>query len=453
MKYTEDFKKSEQYKQRYVDSIEKFIGKRQEEASFLRKKYAENILTDTEKYREDFISLLGFPLTEYDGKNIPLLKTEKLSDEEGYCIYRVSAEVLPDFCMTGLLFKRNCDGKRPLVIVQHGGEGTPELISGIYKDTHNYHDMLMRTLEKNVHVFAPQLLLWNEQYGVPFDRETIDAKLKAVGSSITALELYSLRKFIDCFEKEDCVSSFGMVGLSYGGFYTLFASAVEKRIRSAVSCAYFNSRDNYFTSDWTWFDFSKKFNDAEIACLSYPRNLYIEVAKNDDLFDYRYAVKSFERVKEICNGNDAWIDFSVYEGCHEFDKNEIFVDRMVHDLEVFDERKKTVREFLGKTVTVKIDRPIGFVHRKEKYFLEYPINYGYIPGVLGGDGEELDVYLLGVSEAVSEYTAKIIGIVHRQNDCEDKLVAAPEGMCFTKEEIEKAVRFQEQYYDSDAEVL
>lgn len=119
----------------------------------------------------------------------------------------------------------------------------------------------------------------------------------------------------------------------------------------------------------------------------------------------------------------------------------------------FKERKELVHSYLGKTVTVKIDRPIGYVHKKENYSLIYPINYGFIPGVFGGDGEELDVYLLGIDTPVNEYTARIIGIVHRQNDDEDKLVAAPEGVYYTSIEIEKAVHFQEQYYESRAEAL
>ncbi|MBR5120843.1 MAG: hypothetical protein IKV02_07585, partial [Clostridia bacterium] len=61
-----------------------------------------------------------------------------------------------------------------------------------------------------------------------------------------------------------------------------------------------------------------------------------------------------------------------------------------------EERKALARSFLGKVVCIGIDRPIGYVHQKETYSLTYPINYGYIPGVLGGDGEEMDVYLLGV---------------------------------------------------------
>ena len=119
----------------------------------------------------------------------------------------------------------------------------------------------------------------------------------------------------------------------------------------------------------------------------------------------------------------------------------------------YEERKAQVLSYLGKTVTIGIDRPIGYVHVKEKYSLTYHINYGYIPGVLGGDGEELDVYLLGVDHPVEEYTARIIGIVHRENDVEDKLVAAPIGMTFTAAEMYEAVHFQEQYYDSHVQAL
>ena len=100
-----------------------------------------------------------------------------------------------------------------------------------------------------------------------------------------------------------------------------------------------------------------------------------------------------------------------------------------------DERKALARFYRGKTVHIGIDRPIGYVHQKETYALTYPINYGYIPGVLGGDGEEMDVYLLGVDIPVEEFDAHIIAIVHREDDVEDKLVAAPEGAIFTKEEI------------------
>lgn len=111
-----------------------------------------------------------------------------------------------------------------------------------------------------------------------------------------------------------------------------------------------------------------------------------------------------------------------------------------------EERHAQVESYLGTTVTIGIDRPIGYVHHKGEKTLVYPINYGYIPGVLGGDEEELDVFLVGVDQPVSEFTGRIIGIAYRADDVEDKLIMAPEGVAFTAEEMAKAVQFQEKYY-------
>ena len=111
-----------------------------------------------------------------------------------------------------------------------------------------------------------------------------------------------------------------------------------------------------------------------------------------------------------------------------------------------EERHAQVESYLGKVVSIGIDRPIGYVHHKGAKTLVYPINYGYIPGVLGGDAEELDVYLVGVDTPVQEYTGRIVGIVYRADDVEDKLVMAPEGVTLTAAEMAEAVRFQEKYY-------
>ena len=103
---------------------------------------------------------------------------------------------------------------------------------------------------------------------------------------------------------------------------------------------------------------------------------------------------------------------------------------------------------LGKTVKVIIDRPLGTYHPKHKD-LYYPINYGYIEGIIAPDGEEQDVYILGVNEPVEEFTGKIIAIIKRFDDVEEKWVVAPENMTFTKEEIMKQVEFQEKYFKTE----
>ena len=113
-----------------------------------------------------------------------------------------------------------------------------------------------------------------------------------------------------------------------------------------------------------------------------------------------------------------------------------------------EERHAQVQSYLGKTVSIEIDRPIGYVHRKGEKTLVYPINYGFIPGVPGGDDEELDVFLVGVDEPVSSFTGEIIAIVYRSNDVEDKLVMAPAGCTFSAEQIAAAISFQEKYYRS-----
>ena len=103
---------------------------------------------------------------------------------------------------------------------------------------------------------------------------------------------------------------------------------------------------------------------------------------------------------------------------------------------------------LGDVLSIKMDRPIGTVHPKHPDLI-YPINYGYVPGLMAPDGEEQDAYVLGVSEPLEEFTGKLIAVIHRFDDVEEKWVLAPEGMDFTKEQIGEMTHFQEQYYHTE----
>ena len=114
-----------------------------------------------------------------------------------------------------------------------------------------------------------------------------------------------------------------------------------------------------------------------------------------------------------------------------------------------DHREELIRNLLGKTVLICVDRPIGYNHNG----LIYPVNYGFIPGIIAGDGEEQDAYILGVDVPLTEFNGWVVGAVRRKNDCEDKLVVAPEGMTFHRTEIAEAVRFQERFFDHTIEVF
>ena len=101
-------------------------------------------------------------------------------------------------------------------------------------------------------------------------------------------------------------------------------------------------------------------------------------------------------------------------------------------------------------IKVTVDRPFGSKH--PEYDMIYPVNYGYVEGILAGDGEEQDAYILGIDEPLSEFEGNLIAIIHRLNDNEDKWVVTPDGMNFTEDEIRQQLHFQEQYFDSIIEM-
>lgn len=103
---------------------------------------------------------------------------------------------------------------------------------------------------------------------------------------------------------------------------------------------------------------------------------------------------------------------------------------------------------IGTLVKVIVDRPLGSYHPKHRD-IYYSVNYGYIPGILAPDGEEQDAYILGVNEPISEFEGKVIAIIHRFDDVEDKWVVAPENASFTKDEIMDQTAFQEQYFQTE----
>ena len=102
------------------------------------------------------------------------------------------------------------------------------------------------------------------------------------------------------------------------------------------------------------------------------------------------------------------------------------------------------KDYLGKNVNVLIDRKLGTKHPKHNIY--YSVNYGYVPNTVSGDGEELDVYLLGVFEPVDEYNGKCIAIIHRTDDNDDKLIVVPNDKNYSDEQIEGLIEFQERFF-------
>lgn len=108
--------------------------------------------------------------------------------------------------------------------------------------------------------------------------------------------------------------------------------------------------------------------------------------------------------------------------------------------------KVDAKDYLGKKVTVKIDRKLGSRHPKHGFM--YMLNYGFIPNTISGDGEELDAYLVGVFEPVKTYEGYVIAVIHQTNDDDDKLVVAPPNTNYSDDALRAMTEFQERFFES-----
>ena len=107
------------------------------------------------------------------------------------------------------------------------------------------------------------------------------------------------------------------------------------------------------------------------------------------------------------------------------------------------------RSYIGKQVHVKMDQPIGSSYEGHSEKVVYPVNYGFIPNTVSGDGEELDAYVLGVNNPLDEFFGECVAVIHRLNDDDDKLIVVPEGMMLSDEQIRKLTHFQERFFISE----
>ena len=323
--YTEEPAFANHYRQEYADSLYSYIDNLKRESNKEKETFMspESLVKDPENFRNLYIKMLGSPLTEYTNE-VPYGKEEFVASDDLCDIYRLSLETMPGFKFYGIIMipkKTSACEKFPLVICQHGGGGTPELCSDIH-GKNNYNHMTRRMLEYGVCVFAPQLYLWNAQtYIINHKRGEVDRELKRYGSSIMGLEIYCIRKAIDYMTAKEYIDGdkIAMHGLSYGGIYTVYTMAAEPRIKVGYSCGSFNDRSEpTILPDVCFTNSGNTFMDAEIAGLCAPRPLYVEIGKQDPVFNWEKAQSEFNRAKkyyEVFNALEN-LKLNVWDGGH-----------------------------------------------------------------------------------------------------------------------------------------
>ncbi|MDD6883513.1 MAG: dienelactone hydrolase family protein [Eubacteriales bacterium] len=323
--YFEDPKVGNAYRETYLAGLDSLLHLLERESTEKRKILHEELLKNPEGFRIRIRNTLGWPLVE-EKLSILESRREFIVSDRMADIYRVQIQTFPGVWMYGILFLRRSKKPLPCVICQHGRGGTPELCSSFYP-CYNYNDFARRTLDKGVHVFCPQMLLWDAQkYGCKaYDRNNIDSLLKQKGSSIAAIEVDGLIKWLDYLQTlpEILGDSIGMIGLSFGGFYTLLFSALDTRINAAMTSCFFNGfRVHARFTDSSWFSSETQFGDAELAALVSPRKLWIHIGKNDQILDSNGALKEYRYLLDSFPERCRHIHFEVTDDSHAFPLND-----------------------------------------------------------------------------------------------------------------------------------
>ncbi len=346
--YKEPLEASEHIRKLYKDGIDRAIEMMYEHSKLERESNItpEKMASDRDFLRKVYAHQLGIDrIVEIFGNDTPECEFSYVGEDEAATIERLKIKIADGVFFTGILLTPKLrDEKAPLAVMSHGGGGSPELCCDML-GKNNYDGVVRKMLEHGIIVFAHQLLLWNlkpvlcestvPQYTVEYNRMDVNRKLLHCGTSIAAFEIYCISRALDCLlalphvDTERC----GMIGLSYGGFYTLYTMAYETRIKLGQSSAAFNDRRVYDWHDMIWHGSAALFSDSEAAGLCAPRKLIIDIGREDSVFDYKSGEALEGRVREFFRAADCEenLRFNVWDGAHKIslESLDLFIKQLI----------------------------------------------------------------------------------------------------------------------------
>jgi dienelactone hydrolase len=279
-----------------------------------------------------------------------LTKILPVGEDADCMIYRVWIEVIDGVDAYGLylvpkkLSPKNTSGRAPLLIAQHGGGGNPEAIADL--DTRaNYNSFGRAAVRRGYAVWAPALAMRSAYSGDPAipgaSRELLDQKLRLAGTSIIGVELHkiieSTRTLLRTRPELD-PARVGMTGLSWGGFFTMYATALAPFIKVAAPSGYFRdtaqllaraTADTATVADRDLFGALGHFQAIALIC---PRPCLVEIGEKDSTLNPMTGARAeAERAASFYKklGIADRFQFSAHPGGHEFDTKTIldFFDR------------------------------------------------------------------------------------------------------------------------------
>lgn len=280
--------------------------------------------------RQRLQELLGYPPPSLPADHEP--RWTVVHENDSVRIHRVHVPVARDLDCYGLYFEPlPAAGPRPLLICKHGGGGYPELASN-FEHAGNYGHMMERAFDAGYCVWAPYTVYPDAWEGLPPGqrRRHLHFKAQLAGTTLSAIEIHKITASLDAILQRPEVDAdrVGMIGLSYGGYFTLFTTALDERIKAAVSSCYFNDRREVLVRkmaddsllDWHVPGLLAEMADEQIVALICPRPLVIEAGTRDELFRVEGAKAAFElaRVPYERLGLGNRIHLDVFEGGHQF---------------------------------------------------------------------------------------------------------------------------------------
>lgn len=290
--YEEDVAASNPIRAEQARELESYIGTLKADDSRLKALFTPEYSSpaayerSTRKLRRAFEESIGYPPPGRPDGEPPSFT--RIGEDDIGTYYRARISVLPGVHAVGIyIVPKGLKGRAPLVISMHGGGGSPEV--ALFHGGANYHDMVRGGMKRGYVVWAPTHLFFAEGY--PRDiRNRIDSRMRHVGTSLTAVEIAKISRSLDVILKRPEVDPkrVAMVGLSYGGYYTLVTAALEPRIKASVSSCYFGVQEYRYEqdelsipSDFQFMNRFTLFRDPEIVALVCPRALEIQAGATD----------------------------------------------------------------------------------------------------------------------------------------------------------------------------
>jgi dienelactone hydrolase len=283
--------------------------------------------------RERLRKSLRYPPPSFDVPSTEAV-VEKVIGEDEFASYReLKIPVLPGVYATGVYLRpktAHAKARLPLVISAHGRGGMPPetadgTLGGIGKSR---RDLSWHALKHGYAVWQPVYVHYDED-GSDF-RDRLTVRAWQAGTSLPAIEIAKTVRALDALLKRPDIDPdrVAMMGHSYGGFYTLYTTALEPRIRVAVVSAYFNDREAVLNAsepdgflDWRFPDSLTQWRDPSVAALVAPRPLLINAGNQDQLFPIAGARKAAPEIRHVYErlGVGDRFKFREYVARHDFD--------------------------------------------------------------------------------------------------------------------------------------